>query len=180
MVGSGSSYKTIAESLTKKGYPRTEKTVMGYCHRHRYTPSHAGLSMQATARYFGVHQWTVKQWIKLKKLRFTRIGLSGTKRDWFLIRESAIEKFIEDESTWHLWDPAELSDPIVREWATDLRQGVKYVTPRQLGEELGYSESTVRHWVQEGKIQALRGGPGPSQYRIRREVPLPEDKKIRL
>jgi hypothetical protein len=154
---------------------RTEQAVRDRCAQHlgaAMTRAN-GRSVSATARLLGVESKTVAWWTREGWLRatapITRLGRGQLR----LVEEDDLMAFLGDEAHWHLWEPARITDIALRDWATEQRRGLTFLTARQAGQVLGLSHHRVNQLINRGRLRAVRrGGPGAAVRRRATVRPL--------
>lgn len=139
---------------------RTEQAVRDRCAQKlgvAMTRSN-GRTVTATARLLGVESKTAAWWIKEGWLGasgpVTRMG-NGQVR---IVEEDDLMTFLGEENLWHLWEPARITDPALRDWATAERRGLVFLTARQAGARIGLSFHRVNQCINRGQIKAVRPG----------------------
>lgn len=100
---------------------------------------------------------TVAWWAREGWLKGRRGQRRGNNRQLFVL-EDALIAFLENERYWHLWDPERVRDPLLREWALDMRRGVRFLSPSEVAARFCVQHSTVNDWIHRGLLSAVRRG----------------------
>lgn len=117
------------------------------------------------AALMGVSRRTVAAWRKLKLIQPKRNRgvdyehYGGRQRGW-LFTERMITAFLEDRHTWPMWEPSAITDPATRAFAEGLRReaGGTWLSPKQVGERLGFAQNSIRSRIVRGLLPAHRIG----------------------
>jgi excisionase family DNA binding protein len=100
---------------------------------------------------------TVVRWIERGWLYGKRGQRVGPHRRW-LVWEDRLLEFLEDEAHWHRWRPERITEPCLREWASELRAGVRFLRLTEVAERYYVTSRTVENWIREGRIPAVCNG----------------------
>ena len=100
---------------------------------------------------------SVRRWIEQGWLRGRRGQRRGGNRQWY-VTEDALLTFLEDPDHWHRWDPARIVDRDMREWAREMRAGVRFLTLPEVAERYFVQPKTVAQWIDKGWLPAVRHG----------------------
>lgn len=100
---------------------------------------------------------TVAHWIAQGWLDGKRGAPRGGNRQW-QIREESLWSFMEHPDHWHRWQPERIRDPYLREWAIDVRAGVRFLTPGQVAWRFCVTHNAVNVWIRSGLLPAVRNG----------------------
>lgn len=98
---------------------------------------------------------TVVRWIEQGWLRGCRAYRMGPHRIWH-VSETDLFSFVADPDHWHRWDPARIPDPALREWATEIRAGVRFLTVGEASYRMCVQPATVHQWIAKGWLPAVR------------------------
>lgn len=100
---------------------------------------------------------TVTRWMQRGYLAGKRGPCRGPHRQW-QVDEEALWRFIENRRHWHRWQPERITDAGLREWAMELRDGVRFLTPGEVAWRLCVGTATVNTWIRGGLLPAVRNG----------------------
>jgi hypothetical protein len=115
-------------------------------------------SAQRVARLMGVScAKTVARWIEEGYLRGRRGQRRGPNRQWY-VTEDALLAFIADPAHWHRWEPGRITDEDTRAWATEIRAGVRFLTPGEVAERCFVGVGAVNDWIHKGLLPAVKWG----------------------
>ena len=114
------------------------------------------LNPEQLAPRLGIDPHTVIWWIDQGWLRARRSAVRGRR---LYIQEDDLLAFLEDRRYWHLWLPERIADAGWREWATEMRAGVRYLTTGEVARRLSVTNQTVWAWIRKGFLPAVRYGP---------------------
>jgi hypothetical protein len=127
--------------------------------RKRYSipgRSHLFMSARQVADALGIGcSKTVQRWIDLGMLPARKVPWQGKKGFMWGIRRSALESFLRNPRTRHLWDRDAITDPSLRAIA-DEDPGVRYLTLTEVAERYFVEPMTVLNWVRRGQLHAER------------------------
>lgn len=116
------------------------------------------MSARAVADLLGIGcSKTVVRWIERGWLAGRRGPGCGPYQQW-LVWEERLLKFLEDETHWHRWQAERITEPCLREWALELRAGVRFLTLAEVAERCYVTISAVQAWIHAGRLPALRNG----------------------
>lgn len=129
--------------------------------RKRYgipSRTEASLNCRTIAERLGIGCGkSVAHWIHQGWLRGRRGQRRGGNRQWY-VTEDALLAFLEDPNHWHRWEPARIPDRDLREWAEELRAGVRFLTLPEVAERYFVQPATVAQWIDKGWLPAVRHG----------------------
>ncbi len=153
LIEAGRTVKQIAKAMGRSENSvkvRMSRTVE--CRRIR------PMSARQVADALGVGcSKTVTRWMEQGWLNGRKGALgAGASRRW-LVTEDALMSFIEDRAHWHRWDASRIADPYLREWAVELRNE-RYLTLGEVAARYFVVRGTVRKWIDEGRLPAVRNG----------------------
>lgn len=100
---------------------------------------------------------TVSYWIKRGWLNGRKGQRRGGHRQW-MIHPDDLLAFIEDPDHWHRWNPERIPDAGLRDWATELRRGVRFLTLTEAADRACVQPQTVNQWIRKGWLPAVRNG----------------------
>src|SRR5690606_30031039 len=101
----------------------------------------------------------VNRWVERGALDGKR-GIGAGRHRQMVVTEDALFSFMERRAYWHEWDPARIPDPVLREWAEEVRGGERYLLQSEVADRYCVSVRAVGAWIQRGQIQAVRLGGG--------------------
>lgn len=126
--------------------------------RMRYRRIHTTLSAQAVGRLLGkaCHK-SIATWIRRGILPAHNASPIPT-RAAHRIRMEDLLVFLEDRRYWMAWDANAITDLALREWAQELRQVGRWLTPPEVAERCHVAMQTVNTWIRRGQLPARRYG----------------------
>lgn len=137
----GLTARAIANARQRYGLARRDQILM--------TTAHMG-------RTLGCSQGTVVVWARRGWIRGTRHRGRGGHRQW-MFDQTQLMAFLEDPEHWHRWQPDDIPDARLREWASRLRGEVEFLTVDEAAARMFCSRWTVRTWVQQGRLPGYTG-----------------------
>lgn len=188
LLGNNRTYVEIGECLG-----RTKMAVKTRANKEHNSGTFAqGMTAKDVGDLLGVSSghtvlwWLSKRWLKGKRVRKHRV---------YRIELDAVHKFLEKEEHWHRWHPNAITDLALKEWASDLRGGVEFLSTIKAAARLGYSVTHFRHLMRDAKMREYRLNglllfyrsddldkwrpkPAPTVHLVRRFTPE-EDESIR-
>lgn len=117
-----------------------------------------GESLPAVARRLGVSASTVRSWVQKGWLRAVPSGANRRRGSPRLVEPVDLDRFLQDERYWHLWEPSWIADPELRAWGTELRGRVRFLTLSEAAAALYLTPGGAAKAVQEGRLQAAKRG----------------------
>jgi len=99
---------------------------------------------------------TITWWITAGYLKGRRGQGCGLNRMWYVTEEALLD-FLEDARYWHLWEVERL-EPQLRLWASEMRDGVRFLTTGQVAAKFYVEHATVNNWIHKGYLPAVRRG----------------------
>jgi hypothetical protein len=177
LIEQGHGYTTIARRLK-----RTRTAVKLKCKRLGLgvTTSEAALSCRDVAAILGLRcSKVVTRWLDMGLLKATNAG--EAQRPLWRIQWEALTDFLERRDYWMAWTPARIPDPALREWATEIRAGGRWLTPGQVARRFHVERTTPDQWRQKGLVRCVRYGnwwywePDLVGFVIPSERPRPND-----
>lgn len=116
------------------------------------------LNCRKVAEQLGIRcSKSVAHWIQQGWLRGRRGQRRGGNRQWY-VTEDAVLSFLKDPDHWHRWDPARIADRDLREWAEELRAGVRFLTLPEVADRYFVQSGTVAQWIDKGLLPCVRHG----------------------
>jgi len=116
----------------------------------------AAMTARAVARRLGIAcSKTVTVWIERGWLKGKQIQGRGPYDQWH-VSEDALIAFLENPEHWPRWQPERIPDKALREWALELRAGVRFLTTAEVAERFYVEHPTVWNWIQRGLLPAYR------------------------
>jgi excisionase family DNA binding protein len=128
--------------------------------KRRHLPARRAvlLSARAVADRLGIGcAKVVVRWIDLGWLRGRRGQRMGPHRMWY-VTEEGLWDFIANPAAWHAWTPERIPEFELRELATAIRAGERYLTPGEVAERFFVSDAAVNDWIHSGTLPAVRHG----------------------
>jgi excisionase family DNA binding protein len=129
----------------------TVLTANGYCNAE-------------VARMMGVHPGTVSMWQRNGLRHHLPSGDRGHGKN-VIVEHEDLMAFIGDEATWHLWEPERIADKHLRDWAKEVRGGIKFLTTGEAAMKLCVTYDAVHSAIKRGRLKAVRVGNG--KWRVR-------------
>jgi DNA-binding Lrp family transcriptional regulator len=156
MMDAHRSYAEIAAALG-----RTE-TAVRLRRKRRGMPALSkagGMTINRVALLLGIPcAKTVTWWAHSGWLPAHDIGMrvhSGWVR---VVEMDDLLAFLEEPKYWHLWQVDRIKDTGIREWALEMRAGVRFLTTGEVGERLGLCAGAVHDRIQRGLMKAVKRG----------------------
>lgn len=163
LLGLLESHATYARIAAELG--RTVAAVKARCFRlggrRRGTTrtTAGGQPLAVIARMFGVDDTTVAWWVGRGWLRASRTAAQVGGRSFTMVDRTDLLGFVRDERRWHLFDPARITDPVLRDEAREVRGGLVFWSTVEVGRRLGLTHGQVNHLIRQGRIRAVKRGP---------------------
>ncbi len=101
---------------------------------------------------------TVLRWIKDGHLRGRRLALRAGANHRYAVTEEALFAFLADPAHWHRWDAERITERDLREWATEHRAGVRFLTLGEVAARYCVVTATVSSWIEREELRAVRNG----------------------
>lgn len=117
-----------------------------------------GQPVADVARLLGVGREVVNRWIRHGWLRAHTVGARRGRGTLLIVEREDLEAFLADERRWHLVDPARVADPVLRDWATEVRRGLTFLDTEEAGRRLGLTRGHVDSLAREGRIRSVKDG----------------------
>lgn len=154
LVDRGYSYDAIARKLK-----RSRNAILieiSRRHYHHITTTPATWSAQAVARLLGLGcSKTISYWIRRGWLKARNAGQK--ERPLWRITPINLYAFLENHDTWMAWEVEQITDPAIREWAQELRQGQsRWLTTGEVAKRYSVGHKTVNVWIHRGHLPATR------------------------
>jgi hypothetical protein len=111
-----------------------------------------GRTLTDVARLMGIEWHVVAEWADKGWLKCYRVGHLR------IVEHEDLTAFMEDESHWHEWEPSQITDIGLREWATEIRRGLVFYTTAEAGRILGFVPSALSRAIKEGRLRGVWGG----------------------
>ncbi len=146
---------------------RTADAVKIYATRHlgyRLTTNTAAHPINQIAQIvFGTRHMakTVAWWVERGWLRAHPSGVGHNIR---VVEHDDLLEFLGNEHYWHLWSPERITDPALRDWATEERRGLTFLSLTEVGRRLCLSVAGVEQRIARGQLRAVKRGPN---WRVR-------------
>lgn len=136
----------------------------------------AGATAEQVARRMGVHRRQVATWITAGHLRTVP---SGMDKPLVLVPDEALWDCLGQEETWHLFDPAAITDRHLRAYATEVRGGRTFLGVAEAAAQIGLTHggmlSRIRKQTQTAVLRGrkllirsdwLRAQPEDGRYHV--------------
>lgn len=136
-----------------------------------------GYALQAVARLMGVDHHVVARWIRLGLLLVHRTTQRTGRGCYQFADHDDLVAFIETESAWHHWEPERITDLALREWATELRRGLRFLTTTEAAPLLCMTPLGVQVAIRDGRLRAVRRGEVGDRWLIRSDWIREPDRK---
>lgn len=159
----------VGDGLTRAQMARRLKRTPGAIEAHMHV---LRLSWRKGSRYtlnrvatlMGVDSHAVTWWRDQGWLKVHRSKVRMGSYCMGFVEHDDLAVFVEDERYWHLWKPERITDSVWREWATELRGGIRFLTTAEAGELLCMTHQAVNKAIHEGRLRGVKHGPN---WRIR-------------
>lgn len=96
--------------------------------------------------------WIGEGWLAARKGQRVARG-----RMW-IVTEEALFAFLGDCAHWHRWEPERITEWTIREWATELRGDVRFLTQTDVAARYHVVRGTVQRWIDDGYLPAIDHG----------------------
>lgn len=149
----------LSDAAIAKRFKTTVAGIQLARKRHGITPrTRQLLNCRKIAAQMGIGcSKTVASWIRNGWLRCVRTMPRGKNRQ-YLVLEVDFLTFLEDPDHWHCWNPERITDHNLRQWATEMRGGVRFLTLSQVADRFYVEPKTVYQWIEKGWLPAVRNG----------------------
>lgn len=117
-----------------------------------------GRTVSEIARRLGVDHKTVAWWIRRGYLKGHRLTAPMGRGQLLIVEHEDLTTFLEDERHWHLWTPERITESGLREWATELRGHVRFLTTQEVADRLCVTHYQVCKLISQGRIPAVKRG----------------------
>lgn len=118
-----------------------------------------GLSVTAVGQLLGIDPHGVAWWIKQGWLPATTSKIDMGRGRVRFVQRHDLEAFLADERFWHLVEPQRITESRLRDWATDIRGGLTFLSTAQVGRIFGISHHAVNQLIRAGRLRAAKRGP---------------------
>jgi hypothetical protein len=124
--------------------------------KRRYGNLSTTLSVRRVAQIMGVHPPTVMDWARYGWIVVgPQASVNHKPRP---ISREDFDAFLANRAGWHAWTPERITDPVLRDHARDLRRGVRFLTPDEVGERFGYHPKYITALLRLGRMPGRRFG----------------------
>lgn len=155
-IHQGYSYDTIAKRL---GRSTNAVLIQRQKQRIGHRTVSGVLSCMDVARLLGlgcpktVAGWIARGWLPARNARPRR-----ARRAVWRIQELDLWDMLQNRDTWMAWEPARITEPGLRAWATALRRAGRHLPSRVVAERYHVTINVVNAWVREGRLPAVQYG----------------------
>lgn len=154
LINCGYGYNAIAKKLR-----RSRNSVIIELKRRRYhrvTTGPATWSAHDVARLLGLScSKIVSGWIRRKWLKARNAGRKD--RPLWRISPADLYSCLEQPQTWMAWEVENITDPAIRAWAEELRQGQpRWLTEGEVAARYHVTPKAVYQWILWGFLPAVR------------------------
>lgn len=167
-------YREIGKDLG-----RTEVAIIVRCHRMGFfLTTTNGRTVNAVAGLMGVEHDAVRWWVREGWLKAHRTDMRVHAGYVTMVEDDDLLAFLENPEHWHIWEPERIREYALREWATEMRAGVRYLTVGEAAQRMYVTANCVNQMIHDGRLPAVRWG----NWRIREEdavYPEPPSRKRR-
>lgn len=118
--------------------------------------SAGGYTLNGVARLMGVDVHTPMWWVREGWLRARRTRQRQGPNCITFTSHEALVAFLEDETHWHLWEPDRITDAGLREYATEIRRGLRFLTLSEAAPLLGVTIGGLNSAIRAGRIKGVK------------------------
>ena len=126
-----------------------------------------GYDQRAICRIMGVAHQALARWVRRGLLRVHPTTQRRGRGCFRFVELDDLAEFLADEGHWHHWEPERITDLAIREWATELRQGLTFLTTTQAAPILCMSPLGVQLAIREGRLRAVRRAEKGGKWLVR-------------
>lgn len=148
-------------------------------HLHQGVLRNNSRTLCGTARLLGIGDNSVQWWVQCGWLRSYRTGISTGPGggEIQIVEHDDLLAFLENPAHWQVWQPERITEWALREWALEVRAGVRFLTVGEVARRLYVTSSTVLGWIHAGKLPAVKWG---AKWQVREsDVRYPEQTSLR-
>lgn len=154
LIDRGYSYDAIARKLN-----RSRNSILVEIkrrHYHHITTTPATWSARDVARALGLGcSKTVSRWIRWGWLKARNAGTK--QRPLWRITPIDLYACLEKPNTWMAWEIERITDPVLREWAQELREDQpRWLSTGEIAARYSVGPKTVYQWISKGWLPAVR------------------------
>lgn len=154
MVEQHRGYAAIAAALGRtEAAVRNRASVLGAVLR-----TANGRSLAEVERLLGLGRNTGQKWVRRGWLRAHRAGDGPAKGTPLVVEDADLMAFLGDERHWHLVDPARIGDRPLRDWVTEQRRGLTFLTTAEAGKRLALDRGWITELVSTGRMRGVVRG----------------------
>jgi hypothetical protein len=149
------SYTSVARRLK-----RSVSSVRNKAKERGCTPLRNGaFGAQQVQRLLGVKQYrTIDRWIRRGWIHARNVAATSGLTIW-RIHEEDLMRFLENRAYWMAWEPDRITDPSLRHWAHELRDGQpRWLLQSEVAVRYHVSVYAVSWWLRRGQLQGYRVG----------------------
>lgn len=155
--------KYLVKRLAESGLPhyiisvaigRTYQATTRYINKMGYASKHilVDYTTEQVRQLFGfrsrvpVRQWIYRGWLRAFKAT----------RGQYRIRLEDLWSFMEDDRVWFAWQAESITDPDLRTWSIELRQGKpRWLTAADIADRYQIAVKSVENWINDGLFPSI-------------------------
>lgn len=101
---------------------------------------------------------TVRRWIDNGWLSGSKTDVGAGRNYRWRITHAQLFTFLEDPAHWHRWDPERITDLGLRQWAIEMRAGVRFLNLTEASRIAFVEPKTIWAWIDKGWLSEIRNG----------------------
>ncbi len=136
-----------------------------------------GYSQRDVCRLMGVDHHALERWIRLGLLRACATTQRTGRGCYRFVEHDDLLEFLANEDAWHHVEPERITDLGLREWATEMRGGLRFLTTPEAAPLLCMTPLGVQLAIREGRLRAVRRGEVGDRWLIRSDWIREPDRK---
>lgn len=146
------SWNEIAHIMDRNGeYIRR----MAYTRGMTFRDQSGHYSMSAVSLMLCVNEKAIRKWVVSGRLKAVRVPCRSRNTRVFVDHENLVE-FLENEDNWHLYKPERITDLALREWTTEIRGNVRFLTCREAAKILHMTPLGVQTAIRQGRLWGVQ------------------------